>query len=119
MRDSNADELVFAIDLRRSAMDEAARELVEDTETARELPEVPQKPIRHVALLVDESDMPVLLPIAPTRDVRFLDALARMLRYARLLGLGVLEVAERHGGAYERALASSGRLPTWAFSGIR
>lgn len=117
MRDETPDEIVFAIDLRRGALDEERDALEhERAPVPHPLPPVPVRPIRTVALIVDDAD-PILRPIEPTRDVRMLDALGRLLRYSALLGISVTEVAERYGAAYEREVL--GRLPRWAFRGSR
>ena len=110
------DELVFVIDLRSAALGEVEHELqtANDVDVARPLPPRPHRPIRRVALLLDDPNEPLLLPIAPTRDERFLDALARLIRVASVLRLSVPEVARRYGAPYEQRLVSSGRLPGWA-----
>lgn len=106
------DGLVFVIDLRAAAMDEVAREVdaaLAGAFVPRVLPEIPTEPIGCVALLVDDGD-PVALPIEPTDDVRWLDALARLVRFAVLRGETVSAIAKRYGGPYERAMS----LPGWA-----
>ncbi len=110
------DELVFAIDLRREALREVEHDLETANETSapRPLPPVPHRPIGRVALLLDGRDEPLLLPIAPTRDARFLDALARLIRVASVLKSSVPEVARRFGAPYEQGLVTQGRLPGWA-----
>lgn len=108
------DEVVFAIDLRRDALGEVEHDLRAEKPTARPLPAAPRRPIRWVALLLDDRDEPMLLPIEPTRNVRFLDALARLVRVAVVMQLSVTEVARRYGAPYEQRLVSHGRLPEWA-----
>lgn len=113
MRPDSDDDLAFVIDLRRAAMDEVAREVAAASSGAfvpRVLPSPPEGAIATVALLVDGADAPVLLPIAPTRDVRYLDALARLLRFAVLRGAPVREIARAYGTDYERSL----ELPRWS-----
>lgn len=108
----NGDALVFVIDLRAAAMAEVAREVEAAKAGAfvpRVLPDEPEAPIETVALLVDEGG-PLLLPIAPSRDVRWMDALARLVRFAVLHRQSVTEVAARYGHAYERSMS----LPAWA-----
>jgi hypothetical protein len=114
------DELVFAIDLTHEALREVGEELAtaHDRSSERPLPPLPHRPIRQIALLLADRDEPLLLPIAPTRDVRLLDALARLIRVAVVLGLRVSEIAQRYGTPYEQKLVSERRLPGWALGSI-
>jgi hypothetical protein len=77
----------------------------------------PGEMIELVAVLHDELDAPLLLPIAPTLDLRLLDAIARLLRFAVEHGERIPAVAVRYGSEYERALAFEKRLPRWAYEG--
>lgn len=108
------DELVYAIDLRRDALGDVERDLRSGDRTSPPAPPSPARPLRFVALLVDGRDEPVLLPIAPTRDGRFLDALARLIRVAVVLQQPVPEVARLYGAPYEQDLVARGLLPEWA-----
>lgn len=116
----NDDEPVLVIDLRsatlaadRDALGGSPAPDVPDDEPLTE-----DETIAHVALLHDASDAPLLLPIEPTRDRRWLDALARLIRFAVLRGERVPSVAVRYGTEYERSLAFERRLPRWAYEGI-
>lgn len=96
---------------------EADRRALDGAPSPRPLPRV-EEAISQVALLPRDGP-PVLLPIPATEDARLLDALARLVRFAVMLGEPILAVAERYGGEYERALAREGRLPRWAIEGVR
>ncbi|MFK7987159.1 MAG: hypothetical protein AB8I08_14135 [Sandaracinaceae bacterium] len=100
------DAPVFVIDLRpstavraRTVLDGHADELVE--------------PIAHVAITDHDGDIDVHA-IEPTTDLRLLDALARLIRFADARGLSVMVAAERYGTEYERRLLFERRLPAWA-----
>ncbi|UJR83321.1 hypothetical protein [Sandaracinus amylolyticus] len=111
------DALALVIDLRDEALREVAREVdaaMTGAFVPRVLPDVPGEPITRVVLLVDEG-APVVLPIDATDDVRWLDALARLVRFAVLRGETVREVAQRYGEPYERAMA----LPRWELDAVR
>lgn len=117
MGEADDDGLVLVIDLRSEAMSEVGREVdaaIAGAFVPRVLPAAPAEPIARVALLVDGGGDPVVLPIEPTDDVRWLDALARLVRFAVLRGETATEVAQRYGSGYERALS----LPGWARGGL-
>lgn len=120
--DAHDEALVFVIDLRDAAMQEIAREVdaaIEGAFVPRVLPAPPEAPIAAVALLVGAGEgEPFVLPIEPTTDVRWLDALARLVRFAVLRGATVEEVATQYGEEYERALVGGGRLPGWALGAL-
>lgn len=97
------DEPVFVIDLRLPTSGEGA-----DAATPLETDEA----IALVAIL-DEGE-PRLFRIEPTHDGRYLDALARLIRFAHARGESVRAIAERYGTEYERALLFEGRIPAWA-----
>ncbi|AKF04160.1 hypothetical protein [Sandaracinus amylolyticus] len=106
------DALALVIDLRDEAMRDVAREVdaaMGGAFVPRVLPDAPSEPIARVVLLVDDV-APIVLPIDATDDARWLDALARLVRFAVLRGETVRDVASRYGEAYERAMV----LPRWA-----
>lgn len=115
------DRPVLVVDLRAPARAED-RALVERGATPPALP--PDEPLAEdetvslLAILHDGSDEPLLLPLAPTRDRRWLDAVARLLRVAVLRGASMSEVATAYGTEYERRLAFTRALPAWAYDGI-
>jgi hypothetical protein len=114
-------EPVFAVDLTKGELARCVEEIEEDTvapTAPRRLPEPPERPIRWMALIYDEAEDPLLLPIEPTRDVCLLDALARLLRIAVLSGERISSVAINYGEELERTLAFERRLPAWAYEGI-
>jgi hypothetical protein len=114
------EELIFVVDLTSAEIDRASQEI--DAGGPRrpppELPPAPPSPISRMALLIDGRDEPLLLPIEPTQDVAWLDAVARLLRIAVLAGERVPVVAINYGEALERALAFERRLPEWAYAGV-
>lgn len=117
------EELVFAIDLTTGEMARAALDVEAAAETkgdvaSQPLPEPPPHDVRHVALLLDDREEPLVLPIAPTRDVVLLDALARLLRIAVLAGERVPAVAIEYGEELERRLAFERKLPDWVYEGV-
>jgi hypothetical protein len=115
MPSEHDDAPVFVIDLTHAERARTAREVraaMGGEFVPRVLPQPPDEPVRWVALLLDAGE-PVLLPIAPTRDVRLLDALARLVRFALLQELTGAEVAARHGEVYEQELLARGALPGW------
>jgi len=123
MDQATQEPLVFVVDLRAPAMAEVAQLVAQQdpTETgpaAQPLPEVPSQPISHLALLVENREEPLLLPLEPTQDVEYLDALARLLRIALVAGKRIPTVAVEYGEERERQLAFSRRLPRWAYHGI-
>lgn len=111
------DRPVLVVDLRSRALDED-RAGEGGASLPPDAPLEPDETIDTVALLHDGSDAPLLLPIAPTRDRRFLDALARLMRFAVLRGERIPRVAVLYGSEYERSLAFERRLPAWAERGI-
>lgn len=117
----NDDEPVLVIDLRSAAL-AADRDALASSARAPNVPDDEPleegETIARVALLHDASDAPLLLPIEPTRDRRWLDALARLIRFAVLRGERVPSAAVRYGTEYERSLAFERRLPRWAYEGI-
>jgi len=118
---NDPEELVYVIDLTTHELDRTAHEIDgggPDPASRPSLPPEPPAPIGLVALLIDGWDEPLILPIEPTRDVRFLDALARLLRIAVLAGERVPSVAVNYGEEYERSLAFSRKLPDWVYSGV-
>lgn len=115
------EEPVFVIDLRAPVMREVAQEIEAASAGAfvpRVMPPPPERDLRCVALIVDGPGDPILLPIAPTRDVRLLDALARLVRFAVVREMPVRDVATRYGDAYERGLVERRELPAWAIDGV-
>lgn len=115
------EELVYIVDLTSYEIDGAAHEIDRGGPNEEERPPLPQKPpspIHRLALLIDGLDEPLLLPIEPTSDVVYLDALARLLRIAVLAGERVPAVAVNYGESYERSLAFERRLPDWVYSGV-
>lgn len=78
----------------------------------------PEENVALVAVLHDELAEPLLLPIEPTRDLRRLDAIGRLFRFAVERGERIPAVAVRYGEPYERALAFERRLPRWAYEGV-
>jgi len=115
------EELVFVVDLTTAEIDRVSQEIDAGGPrpgSAPPLPDEPPSPVAQIALLIDGWDEPLLLPVEPTRDVVWLDALARMLRIAVLAGERVPAVAVGYGDVLERALAFERRLPEWAYSGV-
>jgi hypothetical protein len=113
------DRPVLVVDLRKEAL-AADRAAIEGEPAPASPPDEPladEETIDTVAVLHDESE-PLLLPIEPTRDRRYLDALARLFRFAVLRGERIPETAVRYGTEYERTLAFARRLPAWAYDGI-
>lgn len=98
------DEPVFVIDLRLPTSGDGA-EAATPPETDEE--------IALVAIL-EERGEPRLFRIEPTHDGRYLDALARLIRFAHARGESVRAIAERYGTEYERRLLFEGRIPAWA-----
>jgi hypothetical protein len=117
---TNAGEaLVYVVDLRARAIDEAAR--VSRDEPAGPPPSPPPSPasdVRAVALLLDGRNEPLVVDVPPTRDGRLLDALGRLLKIAVLAGERVPSVAVTYGEEYERTLVFERRLPRWVFDGL-
>ena len=120
MDDFDPDEPVFVVDLTRPEMERCAAEIEGDGEPPEErrLPERPERPVRWLALLIEGWGDPLLLPVEPTEDVVFLDALARIIRIAVLSGERMPSVAVGYGEELERKLAFEQRLPRWAYEGI-
>jgi hypothetical protein len=118
----NIDEPVFVVDLTDAEMRQCEAELALLAEggrpPVRTLPDEPPTPIRWLALVIEGRDAPLLLPLEPTRDVVFLDALARIIRIAVLSGERLPTVAIEHGGDLERSLSFGRELPGWAYEGI-
>jgi hypothetical protein len=114
------EEMVFVVDLTTAEIDRVSQEI--EAGGARPgpppLPPAPASPVARLALLIDGWDEPLLLPVEPTRDVAWLDAVARMLRIAVLAGERVPAVAVNYGDVPERALAFERRLPEWAYLGV-
>jgi hypothetical protein len=119
-RVTQPEELIFVVDLTAAEIDRASREI--DAGGPRppppELPDAPPSPVSRMALLIDGWDEPLLLPIEPTLDVAWLDAVARLLRIAALAGERVPAVAVNYGEVLERTLAFERRLPEWAYTGV-
>lgn len=115
------DRPALVVDVRTPALD-ADRRASASGEPQRASPAdvelVEDEAIDVIAVLHDGSDAPLLLPIAPTRDRAWLDAVARILRFAVLRGERMPTVATAYGGALERRLAFGRRLPAWAYEGI-
>lgn len=117
---SEADRPVLVVDLRGPALEEDRRAL----EGGRPPETPPDEPLRGgervdlVALLHDGSERPLLLAIGPTADRTYLDAVARLLRFAVLRGERIPKVAADWGSEYERRLAFERRLPEWAYIGL-
>lgn len=113
------EELLFVVDLTTAEIDRVSQEIdAGGRPEPPELPPVPPTPISRMALLIDGWDEPLLLPIEPTRDVAWLDAVARLLHIAVLAGERVPAVAVNYGDVLERSLAFERRLPRWAYSGL-
>lgn len=117
------EELVYVVDLTTYELDRTADEVEgggggENPDSGAPLPQEPPTPIHQLAILIDGWEQPLVLPIEPTRDVVYLDALARLLRIAVLAGERVPAVAINYGEVYERSLAFERRLPEWVYSGI-
>jgi hypothetical protein len=70
-----------------------------------------------VALRLADDEEPLLLPIAPTRDMAALDAAARLLRVAAVTGRSLAELATEHGDARLRRLYFGKRLPAFIYEG--
>jgi hypothetical protein len=115
----DADRPVFVVDLREEALRDDRLALAEGS-MAPPLPadEQTEMPIDTLAVLHDGSDEPLLLPLLRTRDREELDAIARMLRFAVLLGERIEKVAAEYGGPRERRLLFERRLPPWVYDGI-
>lgn len=114
------EELLFVVDLTTAEIDRVSQE-VEAGGPRRPppgLPPAPPSPISRLALLVDGWGEPLLLPVEPTVDVAWLDAVARLLRIAVLAGERVPVVAINYGEVFERTLAFERRLPEWAYAGV-
>lgn len=116
-------ELVYVIDLTLEERNRLAQQVDQDGKAIEESPKTelaqpPERPIRYIALLTEAQEDPILLPIEPTKDVRYLDALARLLRIGDLAGETIPSVAINYGDVYERKLAFERKLPDWAYSGV-
>lgn len=105
------DRAVFVVDLRAATLER-------ERAGARPPPDEPiDEDIDTLAILHDESDEPLLLPLVPTRDREELDAIARLVRFAVEHDERILTVATRYGGELERRLVFERRLPAWAYDG--
>ena len=100
------DPLVFVIDL-RDGDDHTNGE-------SREAPPVGESESISWVAVIDEAGAPTLHEIPPTHDMKYLNALARLIRFADGRGESVRLCAEKYGTRYERRLLFEGRLPTWS-----
>ena len=117
--EESSEELVYVVDLTTTELERAEEEIHSKRQLEPPpLPEEPPREIEILALLIDGREEPLFLPIEPTRDVLYLDALARLLRIAALAGETLSSVAINYGEAFERSLAFERRLPTWAYDGV-
>lgn len=115
------EEPIFVVDLTDGEMERCASAVAQADRgwgSDRRLPDPPSRPIRWLALVIEGRDDPVLLPLEPTRDVEFLDALARIIRIAVLAGERIPTVAIEYGTELERSLAFERCLPSWAYDGV-
>ncbi len=118
---ADLDRPVFVVDLREAALAEDRAALERNEQAPPLAPDEPldaEEAIDTIAVLHDESETALLLPIEPTRDRRLLDAIARLLRFAVLHGKRMPEIAVLYGNEYERTLAFARQLPRWAYDGV-
>ncbi|MCA9664651.1 MAG: hypothetical protein KC503_03655 [Myxococcales bacterium] len=137
---------VYVIDLTAAAIRRAARELGVDPPAALAVPEgaigqgaideavsraaeaalaervspadAPPPELRAVALIFDWDDDPVLLAIAPTRDIEALACLARLLRAAYLVGSSLALFVNDQGDDQMRRLYFERRFPRFVYAGV-
>jgi hypothetical protein len=114
------DPPVLVVDLRRAAQEDDRAALAQGgaAPLPADEPIGAHEVVRLLAVLHDASEEPLLLPLPPSADRRWLDAVARLLRFAVLRGATMPEVAITHGSEYERRLAFERALPAWAYEGI-
>jgi hypothetical protein len=118
------DDPVYVVDLTPEALQECRAELDQPLDESseggieRELGPAPSRPIRAVALVLDRNADPLLVPVRPTRDVRMLDALARLLRVGMTTGTSVATLATEHGDAYIQRLYFRRELPGFVYEGL-
>lgn len=75
-------------------------------------------PIRAIALIFDRNADPVLLAIDPTEDLRMLDALARLMRFALLTERSIATLATEFGDVEMKRMFFARRFPRFVYRGI-
>lgn len=117
------DDPVFVIELTPAALERCRRELAGEEEvpagesSSTTIKALPERPVRAVALLLEEGD-PLLLSIPPTRDMESLDAAARLVRAAVVTGRSIAELATDFGDTRLRELYFRRRLPGFIYEGV-
>jgi hypothetical protein len=117
------DDPVFVIELTPAALERCRRELsgelsgegeeeLEARATGSE-----ERPIRAVALLLEERGDPLLLGIEPTFDLDGLNAAARLVRAAAVTGCSLADLAAE-GHQELRELYLQRRLPAFIYEGV-
>ena len=116
----SVDDPIFVIDLSDETMQKAREALDEDVPMvpASELSEQADRHLRAVALVFDWSDDPVLLAMEPTNDLKMLDALARLMRFALLTGHSIARLVTEHGDDEMKRMFFARRFPRFVYRGI-
>lgn len=118
------DDPVYVVDLTPSTMERCRLELDGGAGVATPAPEPrpvrepPNRPLRAVALVFDWSADPVLLPIAPTRDLGLLESLARLLRMVLLTERSVAWLVTEAGDEALKRRYFAREFPRFIYEGI-
>lgn len=113
---------VFVVDLTPQTMSVCRVELERggsegDAEHPRTL-ELPERPIRAIALVFAWGDDPVLLSIQPTADMEMLDAVARLIRTAMLTRRSIATLVTESGDDDLKRRYFARSLPRFVYDGI-